>query len=186
MRRRRSQKKPESIEIPKARANEEIDAETVRIVDPTGSNHQVVSIQEAMKLAQERELDLVEISAKADIPICRIMDLSKFVFEAKKKKMQLRKNQKQSDQKTIKFRPNISDGDYHIKLRKITDFLNDGARIKIVLWFRGREIAHQELGMEMMNRIKDELKDQCRIDEEPKLEGRQMVMSIFPIAPKKI
>ena len=186
MRRRRSQKKPEIIDMPKVRANEEIDAKQVRLLLADGSQHGVVSLSEAMQFARKEDLDLVEISAKAEFPVCKLMDYSKYLFDTKKKKIQIKKNQKQADQKTIKFRPNTNDGDYQIKMRKIHEFLDKGSRIKIVVWFRGREIAHQELGQEMLDRIKADLVEQIRIDDEPKLEGRQMIMAISPLSNRKV
>jgi translation initiation factor IF-3 len=125
-------------------------------------------------------LDLVEISPHAEPPVCRIMDYGKFRFEASKKLQQSRKKQKQTQVKEIKFRPGTDIGDYNIKLRKLTEFLDVGDRVKVTLRFRGREMAHQELGMEMMDRLKVDLEELAVVEQEPKMEGRLMVMVMAP------
>jgi translation initiation factor IF-3 len=185
LKRKRYTKRAEKIEVPVARTNKEIDAKEVRLLKEDNSQYGVIAVQEALKMAEEAELDLVEIFAKANPPVCKIMNYSKYVFDTTKKKIQARKNVKQAEQKTIKLRPNTSEGDYEIKKRKIFEFLEKGHRIKIIVWFKGREITHQELGMEMLNKVKADLEEYVRIDDEPKLEGRQVMMAIAPLANKK-
>jgi translation initiation factor IF-3 len=133
-----------------------------------------------MQAAEEAQLDLVEIAPNADPPVCRIMDYGKFRFEASKKLQQSRKKQKQTHVKEIKFRPGTDIGDYKIKLRKLVEFLESGDRAKVTLRFRGREMAHQELGMEMMDRIRADLEEFGIVEQEPKMEGRLMVMVLAP------
>lgn len=185
MRRKRQTKRAEKIEIPAARTNEEITCKEVRLLNENGSQYGVIKTHEALKMAEQQDLDLVEIFAKAEPPVCKIMNYSKYVFDATKKKIQAKKNVKQAEQKTIKLRPNTSDGDYEIKKRKVFEFLDKGHRIKVIVWFKGREMAHQELGMEMLNKIKSDIEGYVRIDDEPKLEGRQVSMSISPLTSKK-
>jgi len=146
------------------------------VIDQEGEQLGIVSIEEAKQAAEEVRLDLVEISPNAEPPVCRIMDYGKFRFEASKKQQQSRKKQKQTQVKEIKFRPGTDIGDYNIKLRKLTEFLEGGDRVKLTLRFRGREMAHQELGMEMMDRLKVDLDEYGVVEQEPKMEGRLMVM----------
>lgn len=185
MKRKRRAKRAEKIEIPVVRTNEEITASEVRLLNADGSQCGVVKTGEALKKAEKEDLDLVEIVAKADPPVCKVMDYSKYVFDVTKKKIQAKKNVRQVEQKTIKLRPNTSDGDYEIKKKKVLEFLDKGHRIKIIVWFKGREMEHQELGMHMLDKIKTDIKDYVRIDDEPKLEGRQVSMSISPLTSKK-
>lgn len=140
----------------------------------------VVSIEEARSIASEASLDLVEISPNADPPVCRIMDYGKFRFEESKKLQTAKKKQKQTQVKEIKFRPGTDIGDYNIKLRKLTAFLESGDRTKVTLRFRGREMAHQELGMELLQRVKVDLEEHGTVEQEPKMEGRLMVMVLAP------
>ncbi len=133
-----------------------------------------------MGLAGEANLDLVEISPHAEPPVCRIMDYGRYRFEESKKNQSARKKQKQTQVKEIKFRPGTDIGDYNIKLRKLTDFLGEGDRTKVTLRFRGREMAHQELGMELLMRVKADLADYGVVEQEPKMEGRLMVMVLAP------
>jgi len=133
-----------------------------------------------MNLASEASLDLVEISPNAEPPVCRIMDYGKFRFEENKKQQTARKKQKQTQVKEIKFRPGTDIGDYKIKLRKLVDFLEEGDRTKVTLRFRGREMAHQELGMELLMRVKADLAEYGVVEQEPKMEGRLMVMVLAP------
>ena len=133
-----------------------------------------------MKLAGESSMDLVEISPNAEPPVCRIMDYGKFRFEESKKLQTARKKQKQTQVKEIKFRPGTDIGDYNIKLRKLIDFLGEGDRTKVTLRFRGREMAHQELGMELLMRVKADLAEYGVVEQEPKMEGRLMVMVLAP------
>ena len=140
----------------------------------------VVSLTEALRLAGEYDVDLVEIAPMATPPVCRLMDYGKFKYQEQKKAAEAKSKQKVIDVKEIKFRPGTDDGDYNIKMRNIKRFLDDGDKCKITLRFRGREITHQELGMALLQRIKDELADLIIVEQFPKLEGRQMVMMIAP------
>ena len=152
----------------------------VRVIDQEGEQVGIVSIDEANKLASENSLDLVEISPNAEPPVCRIMDYGKFRFEENKKLQTAKKKQKQTQVKEIKFRPGTDIGDYNIKLRKLISFLEDGDRTKVTLRFRGREMAHQELGMQLLMRVKADLEEYGTVEQEPKMEGRLMVMVLAP------
>ena len=131
-------------------------------------------------MADEAELDLVEIVPNVDPPVCRIMDYGKYIFEQTKKKQAARKKQKQIQVKEVKFRPGTDDGDYEVKLRNLTRFLNHGDKVKVTLRFRGREMAHQELGTKMLERIEADLQELGQVEQYPKMEGRQMVMVLAP------
>ncbi len=139
-----------------------------------------MSLAEATKLAEDTEMDLVEISPTANPPVCRVMDHGKFIFEQKKKKAQEKKKQKQTQVKEIKLRPGTEEGDYQVKLRNLTRFLENGDKTKVTLRFRGREMAHRELGLEMLNRIAADLDELAVVEQRAKLEGRQMVMVLSP------
>jgi len=152
----------------------------VRLIGTEGEQIGVVSIAEALRIAEEAELDLVEVAADAKPPVCRIMDYGKYLFEENKKKHAARKKQKQIQIKEIKFRPGTEEGDYQVKLRNLVRFLEDGDRAKITLRFRGREMAHQELGLKLLKRIEADLAEVGTVEQFPKLEGRQMVMVIVP------
>jgi translation initiation factor IF-3 len=160
--------------------NEKIIAPEVRVIDQEGEQVGVVSIEEARTISSEANLDLVEISPNAEPPVCRIMDYGKFRFEESKKLQTAKKKQKQTQVKEIKFRPGTDIGDYNIKLRKLVSFLEDGDRTKVTLRFRGREMAHQELGMELLQRVKADLEEYGTVEQEPKMEGRLMVMVLAP------
>jgi translation initiation factor IF-3 len=140
----------------------------------------VVSLMEALRLAGEMDVDLVEISATANPPVCRLMDYGKFKYQEQKKAADAKSKQKVIEVKEVKFRPGTDDGDYNIKLRNIRRFLDDGDKCKITLRFRGREITHQEIGMALLQRLRDDLADTIVVEQFPKLEGRQMVMMIAP------
>ncbi|PKM42437.1 MAG: translation initiation factor IF-3 [Gammaproteobacteria bacterium HGW-Gammaproteobacteria-1] len=163
-----------------ARLNEEITVPEVRLIGTEGEQVGVVSIAEALRIAEEAELDLVEVAADAKPPVCRIMDYGKYLFEENKKKHAARKKQKQIQIKEIKFRPGTEEGDYQVKLRNLVRFLEDGDRAKITLRFRGREMAHQELGLKLLKRIEADLAEVGTVEQFPRLEGRQMVMVIVP------
>jgi translation initiation factor IF-3 len=152
----------------------------VRVINQQGEQVGVVSIEEALAIANEANLDLVEISPNAEPPVCRVMDYGKFRFEESKKLQVAKKKQKQTQVKEIKFRPGTDIGDYKIKLRKLISFLGDGDRTKVTLRFRGREMAHQELGMELLQRVKADLSEYGTVEQEPKMEGRLMVMVLAP------
>ncbi len=150
------------------------------MIGDTGEQLGIVSLHEALAAAEEAELDLVEIAPQADPPVCRIMDYGKFRFQESKRQHEARKRQKQSQVKEIKFRPRTDDADYQIKLRSIVRFLEDGDRAKITLRFRGREMSHPELGMEVLNRVETDLQEIGVVEQRPRMEGRQMVMIIAP------
>ena len=145
----------------------------------------VVSIATALEMAQKDTLDLVEISPDSNPPVCKVMDYGKHVFDIKKKAAQQKKKQKQTQVKEIKFRPGTDVGDYQIKLRNLIKFLENGDKTKITLRFRGREMAHQELGMEMMKRVEADLSELAQVEQFPKMEGRQMIMVLAPRSKKK-
>nr|Q8RQ01.1 RecName: Full=Translation initiation factor IF-3 [Azotobacter vinelandii]AAL87031.1 initiation factor 3 [Azotobacter vinelandii] len=165
---------------PKAPINENISAREVRLIGVDGEQIGIVSIDEALRVAEEAKLDLVEISADAVPPVCRIMDYGKHLFEKKKQVAAAKKNQKQVQIKEIKFRPGTEEGDYQVKLRNLVRFLNDGDKAKVSLRFRGREMAHQELGMELLKRVENDLAEFGTVEQYPKLEGRQLMMVIAP------
>ena len=145
----------------------------------------VVSIGVALEAAQKETLDLVEISPDAEPPVCKIMDYGKHVFDIKKKVALQKKKQKQTQVKEMKFRPGTDQGDYDIKLRNLIRFLENGDKAKVTLRFRGREMAHQELGMEMMKRVEADLAELAQVEQYPKMEGRQMIMVLAPRSKKK-
>jgi translation initiation factor IF-3 len=152
----------------------------VRLIGAEGEQLGIVSVAEAIRLADEAELDLVEIAPLAEPPVCRIMDVGKFRYAESKKQHEAKLKQKQVQIKEIKFRPGTDEGDYNIKLRNLVKFLEDGDKTKITLRFRGREIAHQQIGMQLMERVKLDLLEHGVIEQFPKMEGRQMVMVISP------
>jgi translation initiation factor IF-3 len=152
----------------------------VRLVDQEGTQLGVMDIDGALSAAEAAGLDLVEIAPGAEPPVCRIMDYGKFLFSQNKKRQAAKKKQKQIQVKEIKFRPGTDTGDYEIKVRNASRFLNQGDKVKITLRFRGREMAHQELGAKMLKRIEDDLAALGSVEQFPKLEGRQMVMVIAP------
>ena len=155
-------------------------APEVRVSGPNNEPIGVLSLAEALRMAGELDVDLVEISPTAVPPVCRLMDYGKFKYQEQKKAAEAKSKQKVIEVKEIKFRPGTDDGDYNIKLRNIKRFLDEGDKCKITLRFRGREITHQEIGMALLQRIRDELADLIVVEQFPKLEGRQMVMMIAP------
>ncbi|MGD2055371.1 MAG: translation initiation factor IF-3 [Gammaproteobacteria bacterium] len=161
---------------PQHRINETIVAPEVRVINQDGEQLGIVSIEQALQAADEVRLDLVEIAPNSEPPVCRIMDYGKFRFEESKKLQLAKKKQKQTQVKEIKFRPGTDIGDYRIKLRKLIEFLEEGDRVKVTLRFRGREMAHQELGLELLNRVREDLKEYGGVEQEPRREGRVMVM----------
>ena len=152
----------------------------VRLIAAAGSNLGVKSIEDARREAESSELDLVEIVPTAAPPVCRVMDFGKFLFNQNKKRHAAKRKQKQIQVKEIKFRPGTEVGDYQIKLRKLRDFLGNGDKVKVTLRFRGREMAHQELGANMLARVEEDLSALGSVEQYPKLEGRQMIMVIAP------
>lgn len=157
----------------------------MRLILSDGAQQGVVTLDEAKGFAEESKLDLVLISPDAEPPVCKIMDYGKHVFELKKQNAANKKKQKVVHIKEMKFRPGTEEGDYQVKLRNLIRFLNDGDRAKVSLRFRGREMAHQELGAEMMLRIKEDLSEHGSVDQEPKMEGRQLTMVLTPLKKKK-
>ena len=160
--------------------NDAITARRVRVIGLDGEALGIISIDEAKQLAYNNNLDLVEISPNADPPVCKVMDYGKFQFEQNKKQQAAKKKQKQIQVKEIKFRPGTESGDYQVKLKSLTKFLEEGNKTKITLRFRGREMAHKELGMELLKRIEKDLEELAAVEQFPKLEGRQMVMVMGP------
>lgn len=162
------------------RINGEIDAPQVRLIGQDGVQLGIVSLREALIKAEEAELDLVEIAPQAKPPVCKIMDYGKFKYQEQKKQHEAKLKQKQIQVKEIKFRPNTDEADYQVKLRNLVRFLSEGDKTKVTLRFRGREIAHQELGVQLLKRIEEDLKEYGSVEQFPKLEGRQMVMVLAP------
>jgi translation initiation factor IF-3 len=162
------------------RINGEINAPEIRLVGLEGDQLGIVSIAEGMRLAEEAEVDLVEIAPTAVPPVCRIMDYGKFKYQEQKRAHEAKLKQKQIQVKEVKFRPGTDEGDYQIKLRNLTRFLTDGDKTKITLRFRGREMAHQELGVALLKRIEADLAALGQVEQWPKLEGRQMIMILAP------
>lgn len=152
----------------------------MRLIGPEGEQIGVVPIDEAQRRAVEAELDLVEIAAEADPPVCRVMNYGKFVFEQNKKRHAAKKKQKQIQVKEVKLRPVTEEGDYQVKLRNLIRFLGEGDKAKVTLRYRGREMAHQELGMKLMKRVEEDLTDHGIVEQHPRMEGRQLVMVLAP------
>jgi translation initiation factor IF-3 len=163
-----------------ARINDEIVAKTIRLIDADGEAVGIIATSQAQLKAQDAGLDLVEIAPNADPPVCRIMDYGKYLFEINKKQAIQKKKSKQQQLKEIKFRPATDIGDYNIKLRKINDFLEDGCKVKITVRFKGREIMHHELGLDLLRRVERDLMDTATIDSTPKSEGKQITMVVSP------
>ncbi|MCG7675424.1 MULTISPECIES: translation initiation factor IF-3 [Brucella] len=152
----------------------------VQLIDAEGQNHGDVSIQEAMAMAEEAGLDLVEIVPNAEPPVCKIVDLGKLKYQNQKKAAEARKKQKTVEIKEIKMRPNIDTHDYEVKMKAAQRFFEEGDKVKVTLRFRGREMAHQELGMKLLQRVKEDTVEIAKVESEPKLEGRQMMMVLAP------
>jgi translation initiation factor IF-3 len=152
----------------------------VRLVNEDGSMVGVTPTREALRLAEEAGLDLVEISPNADPPVCKILDFGKWKYQEEKKKNAARKKQKVIEVKEIKLRPGIDDHDFQIKMRSMVRFLDEGDKVKVTLRFRGREMVHQELGVKVLDRVKEEMDAKAKVEQFPRLEGRQMVMVLAP------
>ena len=157
-----------------------IQADKVRVIDENGENLGVMYTKEAIEQANELGLNLVEVSPGADPPVCKFLDVGKYRYEAQKKANAARKTQKTQQIKEIKMRPNIDDHDYDVKMRSVTKFLEEGDKVKMTLRFRGREMAHQELGMNLLKRVQDDVAEIAKIEAYPRLEGRQMLMVLAP------
>ncbi|HWK15729.1 MAG TPA: translation initiation factor IF-3 [Rhizobiaceae bacterium] len=162
------------------RANLEIRVPRVQLIDAEGTNLGAVSINEALLAAEEAGLDLVEISPNSEPPVCKITDLGKLKYQGQKKAAEARKRQKVIEIKEIKMRPNIDDHDYETKMKAVRRFFDEGDKVKLTLRFRGREMAHLELGMQLLNRVREEVGEIAKVEAEPKLEGRQMMMVLAP------
>ena len=164
----------------RALINEDITASQVRLIGADGEQVGIVSIAEALAAAQEASLDLVQIAGESEPVVCKVMDYGKHLFDIKKRKAASKKKQKQIHVKEIKFRPGTEEGDYQVKLRNLTRFLEAGDKAKVTLRFRGREMAHQEIGMELLKRVEADLVELGNVEQFPKMEGRQMSMVIAP------
>lgn len=175
-----------SRELPKReeknahRINREILAPEIRLIGVEGEQLGVVKFGDALSKAEELEVDLVEIAPTADPPVCKLMDYGKFKYQEQKKAHEAKLKQKVIQVKEVKIRPGTDDGDYDVKLRNLMRFLEEGDKAKVTLRFRGREMAHQELGMKMLERMRDDLAELSQVEQMPKLEGRQMVMILVP------
>jgi len=161
-------------------ANQDIEAPEVQLIDAEGTNRGNVPTAEALEMAREAGLDLVAISPNAKPPVCKILDLGKFKYAAQKKAAEARKKQKVIEVKEIKMRPNIDTHDYEVKMRSVQKFLEEGDKVKVTMRFRGREMAHQELGLELLHKVRDETEDLSKVESTPRSEGRQMVMVLAP------
>jgi len=162
------------------RYDEFITAPKVRVIDQDGENLGVLYTKEAIATAQEVGLNLVEVSPGADPPVCKFLDVGKFKYEAQKKAAAARKNQKTQEIKEIKMRPNIDDHDYDTKMKAVQRFIEDGDKVKLTLRFRGRELSHGELGLRLLERVRDDAAEYAKVEQLPKMEGRQMLMVIAP------
>ena len=164
----------------KTRRNQDITAQKVRVVGPDGDQVGIQDIASAIQMAEDAGMDLVEIAPQAEPPVCRIMDWGKFRFEESKKAQASRKKQKQVQIKEIKFRPGTDDHDYDVKLRNLRRFIEEGNKVKVTLRFRGRELAHQDLGRDLLRRVENDMAKEVVVEQFPRMEGRQMVMMLAP------
>lgn len=162
------------------RYDEFITVPKVRVIDQDGENLGVLYTKEAIATAHEVGLNLVEVSPGADPPVCKILDVGKFKYEAQKKAAAARKNQKTQEIKEIKMRPNIDDHDYETKMKAVARFIDEGDKVKLTLRFRGRELSHSEMGLRLLERVRDDAVDYAKVEQLPKMEGRQMLMVIAP------
>ena len=162
------------------RVNEEIRIPQVRLIDQDGEMQGVLTVREAMQRAFAAGLDLVEISPNADPPVCKILDFGKFKYEQQKKRNEAKKKQKVIEIKEIKVRPNIDENDYQVKMRAMKSFIEEGDKVKVTLRFRGREMAHQDIGVRVLERIRSEMDVSTKVEQMPRLENRQMVMVLSP------
>jgi translation initiation factor IF-3 len=171
---------PPPVQKDGPRVNEEIRVREVQLIDQTGHNHGPVDIQTALAKAQEAGLDLVEIAPNSTPPVCKILDYGKYKYQAQKKAAEARKKQKVVEVKEIKLRPMIDDHDYDVKMRSMQRFFEEGDKVKVTLRFRGREMAHQELGYKLLDRVKGDTSKFAKVEQEPRFEGRQVVMVLAP------
>ena len=167
------------------RINREIRAREVRVIDPDGQQLGILPLVEALRAAANLELDLVEVSSKSDPPVCRIMDYGKFKYQQQKKTQEARKKQAVVHLKEVKMRPKTEEHDFQFKLRHIERFLNEGDKTKVTIVFRGREMAHPDLGKKMLGRITEEAREWAKVEQEPKFEGRNCVMILAPLQSQK-
>lgn len=164
----------------KHRINGEIRVNEVRLIGIEGEQLGIIKLAQALDMAEENVVDLVEIAPNATPPVCRLMDYGKFRYQEQKRQQEARAKQKVVQLKEVKFRPATDEGDYNVKLRNVRRFIEDGDKVKVSLRFRGREMAHQELGMRVLERVRDDVEDICQVESFPRLEGRQMVMVLAP------
>ncbi|SDH08690.1 translation initiation factor IF-3 [Roseospirillum parvum] len=162
------------------RVNDQISVPQVRLVAEDGEQLGVVSISQALERADQVGLDLVEVAPNADPPVCKILDFGKFKYEQQKKKNEAKKKQKVIEVKEVKLRPNIERHDYEVKMRSLQRFLEDGDKVKVTLRFRGREMAHQDLGFQLLMKVQEQFVESAKVEQHPKMEGRQMVMVMAP------
>ena len=160
--------------------NQEIRVSEVQLIDDKGDNRGIVPVERALEIAGETGLDLVEISPNAQPPVCKILDFGRFKYQSQKKAAEARRKQKTIEIKEIKMRPNIDTHDYEVKMRSIRRFFEEGDKVRVTLRFRGREMAHQELGVKLLDRVRDETAPLAKVETEPKMEGRQMTMVLAP------
>ena len=177
---RRPMRAPPPVQKEGPRVNEEIRVREVQLIDQTGHNIGAVETRLALEKAQEAGLDLVEIAPNSTPPVCKLLDYGKYKYQAQKKAAEARKKQKVVEVKEIKLRPMIDDHDYDVKMRSMRRFFEEGDKVKITLRFRGRELAHQELGYKLLNRVREDVSKMAKVEQEPRFEGRQVVMVLAP------
>jgi translation initiation factor IF-3 len=177
---RRPVRAPAPVQKDGPRINRDIRVREVQLIDSEGENRGVTQIAEALTMAEDAGLDLVEIAPNSTPPVCKIMDYGKYKFQAQKKAAEARKNQKIVEVKEVKLRPTIDTHDYEVKVRAMRKFFGEGDKVKVTLRFRGREMAHQEFGMKLLQQVKEEIADVAKVEAEPALEGRQMIMILAP------
>ncbi|MCH8958476.1 MAG: translation initiation factor IF-3 [Proteobacteria bacterium] len=166
--------------VKRVRRNDEISASQVRVIDADGEQAGILDLEDAKQKAYDLGLDLVEVSPNAEPPVCRIMDFGKYLFEQNKKAHSARKNQRTVHVKEVKFRPGTDEGDYQVKMKNLVKFLTQGDKTKVTLRFRGREMAHKDLGRKLLERVRSDLEEIMVVEQMPQLEGRQMVMVLAP------
>ncbi|MDP6728139.1 MAG: translation initiation factor IF-3 [Gammaproteobacteria bacterium] len=169
----------------KIRINQYISAPKVRVINGKGEQLGVLDIDQAVEMAADAGLDLVEVSPNAEPPVCRVMDFGKYQYEQKKQMSDAKKKQKRTHVKMIKYRPGTEEADYQIKFKNLVKFIDNGDKVKVVIWFRGREVQHRELGMEMLDRIEIDCEEFAVVEQRAKLEGRQLGMMLAPKSKKK-
>lgn len=166
------------------RVNERITTPQVRVIGGDGSQLGVMDTRRALQMARDAEVDLVEVAPNSDPPVCRLLDYGKLLYLSAKKEKESKRGQKSTEQKEVRFRPNIGTHDLDAKVRKVREFINDGSKVKLTVRFRGREAAHQQLGLSVLRRVADELKDEVRLERAPAMEGRSLSMVLIPSAQK--